>query len=110
VIARHSFTRTTLAHLLPGLLALVVYVPAAAWANSRGLPAPLPLFLTMLVVLLPCELGLVIHARRADAGSTGSRSVVPYTERLPVIQYLAIVPLLLAWSFICFFILAPMAS
>jgi membrane protease YdiL (CAAX protease family) len=104
----HSFARTTIAHLLPGLLAYVVYVPVTAAVTERGLPPPLALFLTMLVVLLPCEVGLLVHARRRTAARfTGPRGVIPYTQPLSVTLYAAAVPLLLAWSFVCFFVIAP---
>jgi membrane protease YdiL (CAAX protease family) len=102
----HSFARTTVAHLLPGLLAYVVYVPASAVVTSRGLPPPLALFLTMLVVLIPFELGVLAHAWKT-AGSAGRSGVVPYTRRLSAVGYAVAVPSLLAWAFFCFFVIAP---
>ena len=103
----HSLTQTTIAHLLPGLLAYVVSVPAAGLITSRGWPPPLALFLTMLVVLIPCELGVLNHVRKAAAAGNERPIVIAYARRLPAIQYVILVPLLLSWSFFCFFVIAP---
>jgi len=104
---RHSLARTTGAHLLPGLLALFFYALAGRLALPFGLPPSFALFLSALVVLVPYEVGVLIRARRRLAGSDAREEVVPYRQPIPAWQYLAIVPLLLAWCFFCFFVVGP---
>lgn len=87
------------------MLAYAAYVPASRLVAARGWPAPLALFATMLVVLLPCELALLARARRS--AHRHGLEVIPYRRRLPIARYAAIVLPLVAWAFVCFFWLAP---
>jgi membrane protease YdiL (CAAX protease family) len=96
-----------MAHLLPGCLALAVYVPAVRLAAWLGLPPPFALFLTMLVVLIPYELVVLLRARTSASRSRPSQPVIPYREGLSVLEYAALVPPLLAWAFFCFFVMGP---
>jgi membrane protease YdiL (CAAX protease family) len=107
MIERHSWTATVLAHLLPGLLALGVYVPATRLAAWLGLPPPFALFVTMLVVLIPYELAVLLHARKSGARSAPPQELIPYRRRLSASEYALLVPPLVAWAFFCFFVLAP---
>jgi membrane protease YdiL (CAAX protease family) len=107
VIERHSWLWTIWAHLFPGVLAFVFFALAARWGAPRGLTPSFALFLAMLVVLIPCELGVLLHARRKRAGDPSRGPLIPYSERLSVLQYCALVPPLLAWAFFCFFFVAP---
>ena len=104
---RQSWTRSITAHLVPGVLAFPFYVLASRLLTPRGLPPPFALFLTMLVVLIPYELGVLAHASRKRAGEGATEDLIPYKERLPLLQYAVLVALLLAWAFLCFFGFAP---
>jgi membrane protease YdiL (CAAX protease family) len=106
MIERHTIAGTTAAHLLPGVMALLFYVPATRVAARAGWPAPFALFLTMLVVLIPYELAVLLRARKR-ARSAGAPAAIPYVRRLPVLEYALLVPPMLAWAFFCFFVLAP---
>ncbi len=106
MVERQSWARTIVAHLLPGVLAFPVYVLASRLLVPRGLPAPFALFLAMLVVLIPVEVGALVHASRKK-GERPTEDLIPYKERLPLLQYAVIVPILLAWAFFCFFVIAP---
>jgi membrane protease YdiL (CAAX protease family) len=101
----HSLARTAAAHLLPGIMAFFFYVAATRLGASAGLPPPLPLFLTMLLVLIPYELGVLVRAARSAGG--GWLEVVPYRQPVPARYALVVVPLLLGWCFFCFFVLGP---
>ena len=107
MIERHSLAGTTAAHLIPGGLALLFYVPASRVAAGRGWPAPLALFLTMLLVLIPYELAVLLRARKKASSSAEMPAVVPYARRLSALEYVVLVPPMLAWAFFCFFAIAP---
>jgi membrane protease YdiL (CAAX protease family) len=107
MIERHSWPWTLWAHLSPGVLGVFFFALVARWGAPRGLPPSFALFLAMLVVLVPCELGVLIHAGRRHAGDASLGPLIPYTERLSLLQYSALVPPLLVWSFFCFFFVAP---
>jgi len=107
MIERQSLARTTTAHLLPGCLALAFYVPAGRLAAWLGLPPPFALFLTMLVVLVPCEVAVLLRARKNVSRSAASAPVIPYRQRLSALEYALLVPPLLAWAFFCFFVVGP---
>ncbi len=108
MIERHSFAQTITAHLLPGVLVFVVFVPATRVVLSHGLPPPLALFLTMLLVLIPCELAVLLKNRKKTGPARSWSGLIPYAKRLSVLQYAMLVPLLLVWAFLCFFLLAPL--
>jgi uncharacterized protein len=103
---RHSLAGTIAAHLLPGGLALLFYLPATGVVARAGWPAPFALFLTMLVVLVPCELAVLLRARN-EASCAGAPAAVPNVRRPALLEYLLLVPPMLGWAFFCFFVLAP---
>jgi hypothetical protein len=107
MVEPQSWPRSIGAHLVPGILAFGFYVVASRMLTPRGLPPPFALFLTVLVVLIPYELGVLVHASRKSAGKADAQELIPYRERLPLLQYTVLVPLLLAWAFFCFFVIAP---
>jgi membrane protease YdiL (CAAX protease family) len=107
MVERHSWPRTIGAHLVPGVLVFAFYVLASRSLTPRGLPPSFALFLAMLVVLVPYEVGALLLAARKSAGAGAAEDVVPYRERLPLVQYAVLVPVLLAWAFFCFFGIGP---
>jgi hypothetical protein len=106
MVEPQSRPRSIGAHLVPGVLAFFFYVAASRVLVPRGLPPSFALFLAMLVVLIPYEVGALVHASKKKAGE-GARDLIPYKARLPVLQYAVLVPVLLAWAFFCFFAVAP---
>jgi CAAX protease family protein len=103
---RQSWPRVVWAHLFPGVVAFFFYVVATRMATPRGLPRSFALFLSMLVVLIPYELGVLIRARKRAGGRPPSE-LIPYTRRPRLVHYIIIVPILLAWMFFCLFVIAP---
>jgi hypothetical protein len=54
-------------HLLPGALIVVFYVIAAPVVKSLGFPALMAIYLAIVFVLIPFELGYLFYqARRAE--------------------------------------------
>jgi len=92
---QHTLGRTVGLHLLPGVLAVVMYILVTPVMMRLGYP---PLFAAYLVIpatVIVFELGyLLVQGRRQD-GLPSLRDVVRYREALPARQYAVLVPLLL---------------
>ena len=101
-----SVSRTLTLHLLPGALATVFFLLAGPPLIRAGYPPLLALFLAILVILIPFELGYLFYEGKRSTGSFSLRSVVSFRERIPTWQYLVLVPVLLAWSAAAFTFLA----
>ena len=102
---QHSLARTVVLHLLPGALVTAFYVAAAPVVRGLGFPSLMALFLAILFVLIPFELGYLLYRTRKNGSSLGS--VVLYREPVPKGQFVALVLGLLAWSAICSVLLYP---
>ena len=93
---QHSSVRTVVLHLLPGMLMLAFYVGAAPAVRGLGFPSLMAIFLAIVFVLVPFELGHLFHSARKGGSSLGS--VLLYREPVRKAQLLALVPSLFAWS------------
>ena len=103
--AQHSVARTLVLHLLPGALATIFYVAAAPLVRGLGFPSLMAIYLAILFVLIPFELGYLFYHARKNGSSLGS--VVLYREPVPRVQFLALVFSLLAWSGIFYVLIYP---
>ncbi|CAA9435900.1 hypothetical protein AVDCRST_MAG82-2462 [uncultured Rubrobacteraceae bacterium] len=102
---QHSLARTVVLHLLPGVLMVAFYVLAAPLVRSLGFPSLMAIYLAILFVLIPFELGYLFYRARRNGSSLGS--VVLYREPVPRAQFVALVLGLLAWSAIFYVLLYP---
>ena len=102
---QHSVTRTVVLHLLPGVLITAFYIGAAPVVRDLGFPSLMAIFLAILLVLIPFELGYLIYQARKN-GST-LESIVLYRERVPRGQFVGLVLGLFVWSAICSMFLYP---
>ena len=102
---QHSATRTVVLHLLPGVLVTVFYAAAAPVVRGLGFPSLMAIFLAILLVLIPFELGYLVYRARRSGTTLGA--VVLYREPVPRGQLLALVFGLFAWSGVCFAFLYP---
>ena len=69
---QHSAARTLVLHLLPGALIAVFYVFAAPVVRGLGFPSLMALFLAILFVLIPFELGYLFYRARKNGSTQGS--------------------------------------
>jgi hypothetical protein len=60
---QHSVARTVVLHLLPGVLVTAFYVVVAPVVGSLGFPPLMAIFLGILFVLIPFELGYLLSTR-----------------------------------------------
>ena len=102
---QHSVARTVVLHLLPGVLMVAFYVLAAPLVRSLGFPSLVAIYLAILLVLIPFELGYLFYRARRNRSSLGS--VVLYREPVPRAQFVALVLGLLAWSAIFYVLIYP---
>lgn len=101
---QHSVARSVVLHLLPGALLVAFYVAVAPVVRSFGFPSLMAVFLGILFVLVPFELGYLIYRSRA----TGSFSeVVPYREPVSRGQFSSLVLSLFVWAALCSMFLYP---
>jgi membrane protease YdiL (CAAX protease family) len=97
-VEQPSLPRLVALHLLPGLLATVVYVAIAPLVMRRGFPALLAAYLVLTAVIIPIELGYLLYQGARRHGRPSLRGIVLYREPIPVWQYFVLVPLLLLWG------------
>ena len=102
---QHSLARTVVLHLLPGTLLTVFYVAVAPVVRSLGFPSLMAIFLAILFVLIPFELGYLCYRARKNGSSVGS--VVLYREPVPRGQFVVLVLGLLVWSGLCSVLVYP---
>ena len=102
---QHSLARTLVLHLLPGALMVAFYILAAPVVRGLGFPSLMAIYLAILFVLIPFELGYLFYRAQKNGSSLGE--VVLYREPVPKGQFVALVLGLLAWSAIFFVFLYP---
>ena len=102
---QHTVLRTVVLHLLPGALVAALYAVLAPAMRDLGFPSLMAIFLAIVLVLIPFELGYLLYRAREAGASLGS--LVLYREPVPRVQFAALVIALFAWSGICFALLYP---
>ncbi|MHC4088526.1 MAG: lysostaphin resistance A-like protein [Planctomycetota bacterium] len=104
---QHSLTTSIILHLLPGILILAFFVVLTPVLAGQGLPTLLSLFLAVAVVLIPFELGYILYQAKRKNKTFSLKGIVLYRERLPLWQYIALIPPFLGWAFVSYFLIAP---
>jgi len=93
IYEQHSVARTLVLHLLPGALILVFFVAIAPLVvGGLGFPPVMAVYLAILFVLIPFELGYLIYQARKNGTSLGN--IVLYRQPVPKGQLVLIVVLL----------------
>jgi hypothetical protein len=86
---QHSVARTLVLHLLPGALILAFFVSVAPLVGSFGFPPVMGVYLAILFVLIPFELGYLIYQARKKGTSLGD--IVLYRQPVPRGQFVLLV-------------------
>jgi membrane protease YdiL (CAAX protease family) len=113
-IRQHSIALSILLHLVPGLVSLgaLFALSQPVFFRSLGMAPELgPLFGytgANLLVLVPILLGWLVIEGRKRNGRLSLAGIICYTRRSPVWQYLALVPLFIAFNFAMFMVVAPL--
>jgi uncharacterized protein len=96
----HSIQTSSLLHLLPGLAGTVAYVAIAPGLTASGYPSILAILVAAIVVIMPIELGYLLHQAKQRDGKFSLSSIVLYRKPLPKWQYFVIPLGLVAWGFL----------
>ena len=109
-IEQHSIAKSIILHLLPGVLALIVFVITAPIFFRNDLPALFGLLTAVLFVLIPFQLGyLAIQARRKH-GTWKIQDVISFRTRIPLWQYLVFVPVVLGLAVVFMAVVGPLMN
>jgi membrane protease YdiL (CAAX protease family) len=94
-----SMPRILALHLIPGALMTGAFVALAPAAEAMGLPPIAALLASIMLVLVPVELGIVLWTGRGQAGAL---SAIPFRRPIPVRTWLWLVPALIVLAFVGF--------
>lgn len=95
-------------HLIPGALITVFFFLTAPAIVDAGYPPLMSLFLAILLVLIPFELGFLAYQGKKLNGRYSLDGVVLFRERIPSWQCVCLVAALVVWSGLAFGLLRAM--
>src|SRR5215213_8870570 len=99
IYEQHPVSRTLVLHLLPGALLLVFFVAVAPLVvRGLGFPPAMAVYLAIVFVLIPFELGYLIYQARKNGTSLGN--IVLYRQPVPKGQFVLLVGALFVWGII----------
>jgi len=93
-----SLWNTILLHLFPGALITVFFFLAAPGLIRSGFPPIMALYLAILLVLIPFELGFLLYQGKKRNGRFSLDGVVRFRERTPILPMIALIVALFVWS------------
>lgn len=94
-IEKHSTTQSVILHLLPGILTGCFYLLARQPVVNRGYPSIVALILAYAFILIPVELGYLLHQGKKKTGRFTLQGIISYQNSIPWWQYLV-------WVFVIF--------
>jgi len=95
---RLSLVKMLVLHLLPGALITAFFFLTAPILVGLGFPPILSLYLGILLVLIPFELGFLYYQGNKRNGRVSLEGIALFRERLPVWQMVALIAALFVWS------------
>jgi len=104
---QHSLLKSVILHLLPGVLILLFFITFTPILTEKGFPTLFSLFLAVMLVLVPFELGYILYQAKKKNKTLSLERIVLYRQKIPLWQHFVIIPSFLAWAFISFFFVAP---
>ncbi len=110
-IEQHSVAQTLVLHLLPGLLALGVYLLAGPWVMTLGFPADFAAVLLALpAAVILFEMGWLLFRGKSRNGRFSLEGVVLFRLPMPVRQLGLFVLLVIAWNAVVYMPLLAVTS
>jgi len=97
----HSFQKSVLLHLLPGILTGIVYYALAPVVRSQGFPTVMALILAGILALIPFELGYLLYQKK-KSGESFFKGIIPYSNPIPLRDYFIWVPVVFLLSGLLF--------
>jgi membrane protease YdiL (CAAX protease family) len=102
---QHSIARSVVLHLLPGALITAFYIGVAPVVRDLGFPSLMALYLAIVFVLIPVELGYLFYQARKEGVSLAR--VLPYREPVPRGQLVGLVLVTFIWASLIAMLLFP---
>lgn len=94
-------------HLIPGALITLFFFLATPAVIQAGYPPIMSLFLAILIVLIPFELGVLYYQGRKLNGRYSLKGVVLLRDQVPTWQFVLLVFVLITWGGLAFGLLTP---
>jgi membrane protease YdiL (CAAX protease family) len=101
----HSAARSVVLHLLPGALITAFYIAVAPTVRELGFPSVMALYLAIVFMLIPFELGYLLY--RARTGGVSLGRVVLYREPVSRRQFVGLVLSTVVWASLIAMLLFP---
>ncbi len=106
-VEQHSVARSTLLHLLPGVLILIFFIITAPLAVRMRAPSILAFQVAIALVLIPFQLGYLFYLGKKRNGRLSLEGIVLYRQSMPVWQYVVLGLPCLIWLFLIPFVVFP---
>ncbi len=113
---QHSAIRSILLHLIPGIpiIAGLFIFSLPFFPGSLGIDIELRVVfgftLSLLIALIPVQLGILFYAGKKLNGRLSLKGVVGFTEKSPLKSYLIFVPLVLVYAILLFVVVSPLIT
>ena len=106
-VEQHSIARSIFLHLSPGILIGAGYFALTPVLRSLGYPSIMALLCSLVLILIPFELGYLLLQAKKKNGSFSLRGVVMYRNPIPTWQYFVWVPVVFVVMGIIFTLMKP---
>lgn len=94
----HSIWLSLLLHFSPAVLILAFVFLIVPILKNLGLPLRFATILSIFLVLIPVELGILFYQGKKRNGRLSLDGIVVFREKIPGWQYFLWVPVLVTWS------------
>ena len=98
IIDQHPVLLNIVLHLLPGVLAGLVFWLLAFIFDRNNLPTIFALYVAIAVIIIPFELGLLLFLGYKKNQKLSLRNVIYYTKKIPIWQLIGFSILAFAWA------------
>ena len=106
-IEQYSPGRSILLHLLPGVIATVVYVVSVPGILRLGYPSITALYVPMILAVILMELGYLLYRGQKKNGSFSLRGIVDFRQPVPRWMYIAFPLIILVWGIVVTGLVSP---
>jgi len=100
-IIKHTLLKSTVLHLLPGILGGICFYILSPIVKANGFPTIMALIISGIIILIPFELGFLIYQKKVTAQNLFN-GVIQYFKPISFWQYLLLIPLIVLIAGILF--------
>ncbi|WP_379143349.1 CPBP family intramembrane glutamic endopeptidase [Paenibacillus sp. sgz500992] len=106
---QHSLLKAAAFHLIPGAVTFLFIFFISPILHKAGLTIALSINLETILWLAPAMLGVLIYQARRQTGTFSLKGIMPYRQKLPLRHYLILVPVVLGWAVLIFWLMEPVS-